>query len=73
MHASVPVFRVERPGYFYTFSYNHARRLRLEKPLYPELPRSPSELFKVLLDPGGGFGSGTVGTNRFGSEAVRNL
>jgi hypothetical protein len=27
---------------FHTYFYNHARRLRLEKLLYPELSRSPN-------------------------------
>jgi hypothetical protein len=39
---------------------NHARRLRLEKLLYLELPRSPNGFFKVFLDPGGGFNSETA-------------
>jgi hypothetical protein len=30
------------PGVFYTRFYNHAHRLRLEKPLYIELSRSPA-------------------------------
>jgi hypothetical protein len=30
------------PGVFYTYFYNHARRLRLEKVLYLELSRSPN-------------------------------
>jgi hypothetical protein len=33
------------PGVFYTYSYNHAHRLRLEKLLYLELPRSPNGFF----------------------------
>ena len=60
------------PGVFYTYFYNHSRRLRLEKLLYLELPRSPSEYFKPLLDPGGGFRSETL-HGRFGSETVTNL
>ena len=48
------------PGVFYTYFYDHARRLRLEKLLYLELPRSPNGFFKVLLDPGGAFTSETA-------------
>ena len=33
------------PGVFCTYFYNHARRLRLEKLLYLELPRSPNGFF----------------------------
>jgi hypothetical protein len=48
------------PGVFYTYFYNHAHRLRLEKLLYLELSRSPNGFFKALLDPGGGFISETA-------------
>jgi hypothetical protein len=48
------------PGVFYTYFYNHAHRLRLEKILYLELSRSPNGFFKALLDPGGGFTSETA-------------
>ena len=37
------------PGVFYTYFYNHARRLCLEILLYLELPRSPNGFFKVPL------------------------
>jgi hypothetical protein len=50
------------PGVFYTCSYNHARRLRLEKLLYIELSRSSDGYFKPLLNPGGGFTSETAVT-----------
>ena len=33
------------PQLFYTYFYNHAHRLRLEKLLYLELPRSPNGFF----------------------------
>jgi hypothetical protein len=33
------------PGVFYTYFYNHARRLRLEKLLYLELSRSSNGFF----------------------------
>jgi hypothetical protein len=33
------------PGVFYTYFYNHAHRLRLEKILYLELSRSPNGFF----------------------------
>jgi hypothetical protein len=33
------------PGEYYTYFYNHARRLRLEKLLYLELSRSPNGFF----------------------------
>jgi hypothetical protein len=48
------------PGVFYTYFYNHAHRLRLEKLLYLELSRSSSGYCKPLLDPGGGFTSETA-------------
>ena len=41
------------PGVFYTYFYNHAHRLRLEKLLYVELSRSSNGFFKPLLDSGG--------------------
>jgi hypothetical protein len=58
-----PLFQLSSPTpgvfctYRYPYSYNHARRLRLEKILYLELSRSRSSdgYFKVLMDPGGGF------------------
>jgi hypothetical protein len=40
--------------------YNHARRLRLEKLLYLELPRRFNGFLKALLDPGGRFASETA-------------
>jgi hypothetical protein len=63
------------PEVFYTYLCNHARRLRLEKLLYLELSRSPSEHFKPLPDPG------TVAVSeakwplckRFRSETFTNL
>jgi hypothetical protein len=45
---------------FYTYFYNHAHRLRLEKLFYLELSRSTNGFVKVLLDPGGGFTSETA-------------
>ena len=57
MHVST-VYSSSTPGVFCTYFYNHARRLRLEKLLYIELPRSlevPTDVLKPLLDPGGGF------------------
>ena len=53
------------PQLFYTFFYNHAHRLRLEKLLYMELSRSSNGFFKPLLDPGGGFRSETAVTRPF--------
>jgi hypothetical protein len=53
------------PQLFYTYSYNHARRLRLEKLLYLELSRSSNGFKKPLLDPDGGFRSETAVTRRF--------
>jgi hypothetical protein len=43
------------PQLFHTNFYNHAHRLRLEKPLCLELSRSSNGFFKPLLDPDGGF------------------
>ena len=48
------------PGVFFTYSYNHAHRLRLEKLFYIELSRTSNGYFKPLLDPGGGFTSETA-------------
>jgi hypothetical protein len=49
-------FKIEPPGVSHMFlQYNHARRLRLKKLLYIELPRSSSGYFKPLLDPGNRF------------------
>jgi hypothetical protein len=38
------------PQLFYTYFYNHAHRLRLEKLLCIELSRSSNGFFKPLLD-----------------------
>jgi hypothetical protein len=57
-----PCFELD-PRVFYTYFYNHAHRLRLEKLLYLELSRSPNGFFLVLLDPGGGFTSETAARN----------
>jgi hypothetical protein len=54
---SATAIQGEIPEVFYTYFYNHARRLRLEKILYLELSRSPNGFFKALLDPGGRFAS----------------
>jgi hypothetical protein len=58
------VYSSSTPGVFYTYFYNHAYRLRLEKLLYLELSRSSNgysvQYFKPLLDPGGGFASETT-------------
>jgi hypothetical protein len=51
---------VSTPQLFYTYFYNHAHRLRLEKLLYIELSRSPNGFFKPLLDLGGGSASETA-------------
>jgi hypothetical protein len=49
------------PSYFtHIYFYNHARRLRLEKLLYLELPRNSNGFLKPLLDPDGGFTSETA-------------
>jgi hypothetical protein len=48
------------PQLFYTYCYNHAHRLRLEKLLCLEPSRSSNEFFKPLLDPGDGFTSETT-------------
>jgi hypothetical protein len=70
-------------GVFRAYFYDHVRRFRLEKLPRVELPRSPNEYFKPLLDPGGGLNFETAAPavsevkrplrNRFGSEAVTNL
>jgi hypothetical protein len=61
-HKSAPPNSRGTPGAFYTYFYNFAHRLRLEKLLCLELSRSPNGFFKVLLDPGGGFRSETAVT-----------
>ena len=48
------------PGVFYTYFYNHAHRLRLEKLLHLEPSRSSNGFFKPLLDPDDGFTSETA-------------
>jgi hypothetical protein len=45
---------------FYTYSYIHAHRLRLEKLLYLGLSRTYNGFLKPLLDPDGGFNSETA-------------
>jgi hypothetical protein len=59
-----------RPQLFYTYFYNHAHRLRLEKLLYIELSRSPNGFLnhfwiqvavsEVKRPLHGGFGSKTA-------------
>jgi hypothetical protein len=69
MYRTVTVISVDliqvRPWGIYTYFYNHAHRLRLEKLLYKELSRSSNGHFKPLLDPGGGFRSETAVTKPF--------
>jgi hypothetical protein len=48
------------PQLFYTYFYNHAHRLRLEKLLCIELSRSSNGFLKPLLDPGDDFTSETA-------------
>jgi hypothetical protein len=70
------------PGVFYTYFYNHARRLRLETLVYIEVFRTCNGYFKPL-DPGGGYASETAVAavselqrplrNCFGSKTVTNL
>jgi hypothetical protein len=73
LHISPPVSSWT-PGVFYTYFYNHAHRLRLEKLLYLELPRSSNGFFKyfwiqvavlLLKPPHGGFRSETAVTKPF--------
>jgi hypothetical protein len=70
-----PLLSSWTPGVFYTYFYNHARRLRIEKLLYLGLSRSSNNYFKPLLDPGGTAVSEVKRPlrNRFGSETVKNL
>ena len=62
------------PGVFYTYFYNHAHRLRLEKLLHLEPSRSSNGRFKplwiqmtvsLLKLPNSGFRSETAVTRRF--------
>jgi hypothetical protein len=48
------------PQLFYTYFYNHAHRLRLEKILYLEISRGPNGFLKPILDPDDGFTSETA-------------
>jgi hypothetical protein len=57
------------PGVFYTLFYNHARRLRLEKLLYPELSRSPNGFLNYFWIQA----AVSEVCNRFGNEVVTNL
>jgi hypothetical protein len=59
------------PGVFHAYLYNHARRLRLEKLLYPEVSRSPNGFLNrfwiqvavsLPKPPHGGFRSETAVT-----------
>jgi hypothetical protein len=58
------------PGVFYTYFYNHDRRLRLEKLLYIEPSRSPTGFFKPLLGPDDGFTSETAERRSFRSKTA---
>ena len=62
IHNTSPLVLSSDPGVFYTYFYNHAHRLGLEKLLYLELSRSSNGYFKPRLDPGGGFRSETTVT-----------
>jgi hypothetical protein len=58
---SVKKFKFDPRSILHKFiRYNHVRRLRLEKLLRLELPRSPNGFFKALMDPGDRFASETV-------------
>jgi hypothetical protein len=46
-------------------AHDHARRLRPEKLLHPELSRSPNGFLKPLPGPGGGFRSEMAVTKHF--------
>jgi hypothetical protein len=48
------------PQLFYTYFYNHAHRLRLEKLFYIELFNSSNGFLKPLLDPGDGSNTETA-------------
>jgi hypothetical protein len=64
------------PQLFYTYFYDHARRLRLKKLLYIEIPRNPNGFINhfwiqipvavsILNPPQGGFRIETAVTRRF--------
>jgi hypothetical protein len=61
------------PGVFYTYFYNHAHRLRLEKLLYLELSRSPNGFFKYFWIQVAVSEVKRPLRNRFGSETVKNI
>ena len=76
LNKPVAIIQDRPPGVFHTtYFYNHAHRLRVEKPLWTIIPTvelyctaqvglsgSSSGYFKPLLDPGGGFSSKTAVT-----------
>ena len=61
------------PSYFYTYLYNHAHRLRLEKRLYLGPSKSSNGFLKLLLDPDGGFGYPKPPNGGFGREITKHL
>jgi hypothetical protein len=77
IHIPVALIRVRPPGIFYTCFYNHARRLRLEKLLYLELPtgwarRSPNGFLNYFWIQVAVSEVKRPLRNRFGSE-TKNL
>jgi hypothetical protein len=62
---SATLIRVRPPGYFTNIFITTPVASSLKKLLYLELSRSPNGFLKVLLDPGGGFRSGTAVTKPF--------
>ena len=60
------------PGVFYTYFYNHAHRLRLEKLLYLEPSRSSNGFFKYFWIQVAISEAKRTLRNRFGSEKVTN-
>jgi hypothetical protein len=58
-------------GESYSYFYNHAHRLRLEKLLYLELSRSSNGFFLVLLGPGGSYTTPETAARRFQKQNGR--
>jgi hypothetical protein len=69
-----PLVLTWTPGVFYTYFYDHAHRLRLEKLLCLELPRSPNGFFfKYFWIQVAVLEVKRPLRNRFGSETVTKL
>jgi hypothetical protein len=73
LRRELPSLAPVRPTVFYTYFYNHARRLRLEKTIIDGASRSSNGYFKPLLDPGGRFRNETTVTSHETVSEVKRL